>query len=799
MVRHNVGVTDVSERTPDPGPEQGPDDGDPQTDPDARTAFRDWPAAGRWAVYTVLLLILALAAATTATTAMVRRSFPDTDGTVTLPGLDDAADVRRDQRGIPHVQAATAHDLFYAQGYAQAQDRFFAMDVARHRAAGRLAELLGESAVSADLIARTLGWYRIAEDELPDLAPATQEHLRSFSDGVNAYLRSHSASRLSLEYTVLEVAGLNYKPERWSAVDSLAILKAEGSWRRDAQTEVDRAGLAVDRTPEEVDELYPAGAPAEGDTDAFVVSGELTRSGRPLLADSLVTGPSLPSRWYQVSLSCRPVSIDCPFDVTGATLPGIPGVLVGHTATAAWGLARSRADVADLFLVDLEGKEYRRGRARLPLQLRDELIRIQGEPSRTLTVRSTVDGPLLSDVVGEIATVGANAGAGTDTYAVALAATALAPSHAADALFELDRAVDARTVRAAAARLALPGYDLLYAGAGGGLGKITLGPLPTRASGHTGLDPAPGWEVSVSWVNRTARLPEDTAARAGVLGGNARIRALVAADPGGWTASALGRVQTDTRNPVAPVLVPALLKVPEPSRYYSDGQRLLAAWDYRQPAGSAAAAYFNAVWRNLLELTFGDQLRPRLRPDGGPRWQTFVRRLLREPNSPWWDDVSTEDVVEDRDTILSLAIRRARDELTRDVARDPDRWDWGDLQRMPLPDGPLRPRDLGLLSRLVDRGPYGVGGGAGTASGTTSDLADGYDVVRAPALRFVVDLGNLDDSRWVVLGGASGHAFAEHYRDQLARWRANRSFAWPFSDEAVQRATEDVLGLRRGD
>jgi penicillin amidase len=274
------------------------------------------------------------------------------------------------------------------------------------------------------------------------------------------------------------------------------------------------------------------------------------------------------------------------------------------------------------------------------------------------------------------------------------------------------------------------------------------------------------------------------------------VRALVRRPPaGGWTAAALGAVQADTRSPIAPVLVPYLLRVLQPSRYYADGQRLLARWDYRQPAGSAAAAYFNAVWSNLLRLTFGDELRASLQPDGGPRWQAVVKQLLRQPDSPWWDDAHTDAVVEDRDTILARAMRDARDELTRTVARDPKRWDWGDLLRMPLRDGPLRPRDLGLLSHLVDRGPYGVAGGSGTVAGTETDLSEGYDVVRAPLLRFVADLGDPDRSRWVVAGGTSGHAFADHYRDQLARWRAGETFPWPFGD----RPAGDLLRLRRGD
>jgi penicillin amidase len=787
---------------PGPVPDAGGDLSAEQDDP--RTPFREWPAAGRWTIYLIAGLVLALLAATVGTAAVVRRSFPRTDGTLSLAGIDAAADVRRDRLGIPHVLADGAHDLFFAQGYAQAQDRFFAMDVARHRAAGRLSELLGRSALSSDLVARTLGWRYLAEAEYPDLARSTKSYLHAFSAGVNAYLAGHTPSRLSLEYSLLEVAGLDYKPERWSPLDSLAILKADGSaWRDDVDDEVTRARLAIDRTPAQVEELYPAGAPVEGDADAFVVPGTRTASGHPLLADAIAGTPGLPSPWVQVSLRCRRVDADCPFDVTGATFDGVPGVLAGRNANLAWGLARSRADVADLFLEKVDGRRYLRGRRWLPLGSRDELIRIQGAASKTFTVRSTDDGPLLSDVSGEVSSVGANARvpAGSPArgngYAVALAATALTPARTADALFALDRATDAHAVRSAASGLALPGHDLLYAAADGAIGAVTLGPLPVRATGRRGTDATAGWRLRGHWTGvRNAPLPTLTVPDGGVLGGNERVRALVEHGPAsGWTAAGLSRVQTDTRNPLAPVLVPALLRLRLPAGYYSTGQRLIAHWDYDQPAGSAAAAYFNAVWSNLLRLTFDDQLRRSLRPDGGPRWMTLVAKLLRQPDNSWWDDTDTPEVVEDRDTILAEAMRDARDELTSTVARDPSQWQWGRLLRVRLGDQALRPRGMGLLSGLVDRGRHGVGGGNGTVAGTEADLASGYDVTTAPVLRFVADLGEPADSRWVVLGGASGHAFTSHYRDQAERWQDGESYRWPFTTSA----TEDVLRLRRSD
>ena len=165
--------------------------------------FRSWPRWGRWSTYGVAVVVLLLVGALLAGVVVVRDSFPQADGDVALPGLDGKVQVLRDDHGIPQIYAGTSHDLFYAQGFVQAQDRFFEMDVRRHTTAGRLSEMFGESTLEVDKTIRTMGWRRVAEQELSTLSPETQAYLQAFSDGVNAYIHTHSPSEMSLEYAVL--------------------------------------------------------------------------------------------------------------------------------------------------------------------------------------------------------------------------------------------------------------------------------------------------------------------------------------------------------------------------------------------------------------------------------------------------------------------------------------------------------------------------------------------------------------------------------------------------------------------
>ena len=860
-------------------------------------AFRGRPGWVRVSAYAVAALVLLLVVVSVGAVVMVRRPLPQTTGSLTVPGLGADVEVLRDARGVPQVYADDATDLFYAQGYVQAQDRFYDMDVRRHVTAGRLAELVGPAAVESDLTVRTLGWRRVAERELDLLEPTTRSYLESYSAGVNAWLRGRAVTGMSVEYTLLALGGLDYKPEQWTPVDSLAWLKAM-AWdlRGNMADEVARTRLAVDRTPEQVDELYPrypynrnapvlpddAGTPAPdaprpatawgvraaadtgastsraaadeelapleavrehlasvpallgtGDglgSNAWAVSGEHTVSGEPLLANDPHLGVSQPAVWYQTGLHCRTLSEDCPFDVTGFGFAGFPGVVIGHNRDIAWGMTNLDPDVTDLYLEKVEGKTYEYDGEQVPLVERDEEIRVEGEETRLITVRSTRHGPLLSDVSRELSSVGANAEVGPDApergngFGVALAWTALTPRPTADAVFALGRAEGWDDFREAARDFAVPSQNLVYADREGNIGYQAPGDVPVRQAGHDGRYPAAGWDPANDWTDRLVpfeQLPSRlnpaegfvVSANQAVTGPedplvlttdwdhgyrSQRIRRLLEAriaEGAQLDARSLQDVQTDTRNPMGPVLVPYLMRPLMTSEYYADGQRLLLDWDFTQPPDSAAAAYFETVWRSLLRLTFHDELPESLWPDGGQRWVAVVSNLLRQPDSQWWDDSTTTGVVEDRDVILGEALEQARDELTRRLSVSPEQWSWGRLHQLELQHQTVG-RGSAPAGALLDRGPVGVGGGATSVDATAWSAPAGYDVTTAPSMRMVVDLADLDASRWVLLGGASGHPASPHFSDQLETWVAGRSYAWPFSREAVERAAEDRLVLR---
>ncbi len=863
-------------------PEAASPDGSP--DRSWWRTFRAWPRAARIASYVAAGLVLVLIAGLVTGVVLVRRPLPETSGELSVPGLDAEVTVVRDEHGIPQLYGDSLDDLMRAQGFVHAQERFYEMDIRRHVTAGRLSELFGETTLETDEFIRTMGWRRVAQQELAMVKPETRAALEAYADGVNAYIESRSVSELAVEYTILRAGGLDYRPEPWTPVDTLAWLKAM-AWdlRGNMVAETERVLALDDHTPAEVAALYPpypyaenepivrqgavvdgvfeqdatksgsrlpqrpayltrAGEALRGVRDAvadmpavlgrgdgigsnsWVVDGEHSATGAPLLANDPHLGVTLPGVWMQMGLHCRTVSDDCPLDVAGFTFSGVPGVIIGHNADIAWGFTNLGPDVSDLYLERVVGNRWRYDGRLRPLATRTETIGVRGQEDVELTIRSTRHGPLLSDVSEDMEEIGEkapadHAGGGGHDYAVSLAWTALEPSPTADAVLMMNTARDWDSFRAAAARFDVPAQNMVYADREGHIGYQAPGRIPIRKSGNDGSLPAEGWRTDDDWTGDYVPFdglpsvldPEEgfiATANQAVTGREypfhitddwdrgyraQRIRQVIEAE-GELSVEEMADLQLDSRNPVAPTLTPYLTEIELPAGYYSDGQDLLRDWDFSQSSDGAAAAYFNVVWRNLLELTFHDDLPEEIWPDGGQRWVAVVDDLLERPAAPWWDDVDTNEV-EKRDQILEQALRDARDEMTQRQALDPDDWNWGHLHELELRNQTLGTSGLTPVEALVNRGPWKAAGGPATVNATSWDAAEGYEVTAAPSMRMVVSLADFDRSRWISLTGVSGHPFSDHYTDQTDLWAEGETLPWVFSEDAVDEAANDTLTL----
>ncbi|MDA8371207.1 MAG: penicillin acylase family protein [Nocardiopsaceae bacterium] len=867
----------------------------------------------RWALGVLAGLAVLVLIAAGVGVFTVQRSFPDYDGELALPGLDAPVTVYRDAYGIPQIYADTAEDLFTAQGFVHAQDRFWQMDVNRATTAGRLAEMFGPDQVETDAYLRTMGWRHVAEQEFDLLAEDTQRYLTAYADGVNAYLADRDGAEVSLEYAVLGFIAPDYEIQEWTPVDSLAWLKAM-AWdlRGNMQQETDRAGLlASGLTREQVEELYPdypeadhapivtggtvsdgefsagesgpadeALPPADGTarnapkapdapdapadpppaeavpveaataltevanglealpqllgpaspelgSNSWVVSGEHTESGLPLLANDPHLGAQMPSVWHQVGLHCTDVSQECPFDVTGFGFAGLPGVVIGHNADIAWGFTNLGPDVADLYLERIDGDAAIVDGEKEPLRTREETIAVAGGDDVELTVRSTRHGPLLSDAAADLREIGAEPPVDGDgepaeqaqsgDYAVALSWTALQPGTTADAIFLLNRATDFEGFREAARSFEVPAQNLVYADTDGTIGYQAPGRIPVRGKGD-GRWPAPGWDSAYDWDGEIPfeELPSVHNPESGfiVTANQAvtdtayphhltfdwdygyrsqRINDLLSATVEGGakvTAADMADIQADAENSGARAVVPHLLAA-DVDGTAAEAQKLLADWDFQQGTDSPQAAFYNATWRHLLPLTF-DELGEDYPMDSGSRGFVVLAGLLEDPDSAWWDGAKASG----RDEVVALAMERAADELTDRLGDDPAQWRWGDLHVLTARNQSLGVSGIAPVEWLFNGDPVEAAGGSSIVNATGWNPAEGYAVTTVPSMRMVIDLSDFDSARWIDLTGVSGHAFHEHYQDQTPLWAAGATIPMPFSPEAVREAAEDTLTLR---
>ncbi|MFN8413023.1 MAG: penicillin acylase family protein [Anaerolineales bacterium] len=813
------------------------------------------------------------------------KSFPQIDGQIKVDGLNGKVDVYRDQMGIPQIYASTSHDLFFAQGYVHAQERFWQMDAWRHIGSGRLSEMFGSGQADTDAFLRTLGWRQTAEAEWDQLGPESKAILQAYTDGVNAYLKDHSGTALSLEYAVLGLLSPKYEIEPWTPINSLTWGKAM-AWdlRGNMDEEITRAVLLKTMTPEQVTQLFPAypqdhpvivnnigdgstaaaSAPAFAKSDvstetlsaveknvssldsflgpwstsigsnSWAVSGKLTDTGMPLLANDPHLGIQMPSIWFQIGLHCVEKNTDCPFEVAGFSFAGVPGVIIGHNDKVAWGFTNVGPDVMDLYIEKVNPEnpnQYEVNGKWVDFKTRDEVIKMANGDTKNITVRSTRHGPVISDTFGALKDQGDpkdtefipfkdRAGVELpEQYVIALAWTALTPSTPFEAIWGFDRATNWEEFRKAASEFHVPAQNLLYADVEGNIAYQMPGDIPIRSKGD-GTVPVPGWTDEYEWKGMIPfeELPYTFNPKEGYIatannqvpprdypymvtydwdyGFRAnRIVNLIKNAPGKIDIAYIQKMHGDTYDANGETFVPLLLKLNLASDL-NPALDTLKNWDYQARADSTSAAVFNAFWRAFLKNTFNDDMpEKRYFPDGGSRWNEVMRELAKNPNDPFWDDKTTPNVTETMDDIMKKSFADGVAELQGMFGKDMSKWNWGDMHAATFRNSTLGESGVFLIEDLLNRGPYPVGGGEAIINATGWSVIDGYETNWLPSMRMIVDLGNLNNSVTVHTTGESGHAYHKHYDDMAPMWANIEYYPMWWNQDSVVKDAEGHLEL----
>ncbi len=829
---------------------------------------------GRCLFVSVSLVLLVGLVTVVVGTYAVRRSFPQVDGSLTMPGLHAPVEIYRDALGVPHIYASTEHDLLMAQGFVHAQDRFWQMDFQRHASSGRLSELVGQPGLDIDMFVRTLGWERVARQDVARLDAGTATVLQAYADGVNAYLHKRGkGSALSLEYVFLGLINPGYAPAPWTPRNSLTWAKAMAWVLGDnLDLEIRRAVLLNSLTSEQVADLFPPyptdhpvilpdfGLASQADWPAFdpvlapldlsralqtveargaaldavlgsrgeavgsnswVISGELTVSGGPLLANDPHLAAQIPSLWHQIGLHCAPKTPACPYDLAGFSLLGIPGVVIGHNDRIAWGLTDVTDDVQDLFIERINPNnpnQYEANEEWVDMELVQETIEVaRGDPVE-LTVRLTRHGPIISEVFDDLQGFAERTNLELPgQHAIALRWTGFEPSTIFSAILKINRAQNWDEFREAAREFDVPAQNLVYADVDGNIGYQTPGRIPIRAGGD-GTLPVPGWTEDYEWVGFIPfeELPFAlnppagyiVAANNAIVGTNyphrlslvwdygfraKRIVDMIEASPKPIAFQFVQDMQVDNKNLNAETLVPILLSLRFEDQRQEEVRSILIDWDYQQHMDLAAPALFEAFWKQLLAATFHDDLPEEQWPQGGSGWFEIVRRLVKDPQSLWWDDRNTAQI-ETRDQLFEQAFQAAVVEMEASLGREVGGWSWGDLHTITFRNEVMN--GFPLVGNLFNRGPYRTSGSSAVVNNVAWNTAETFEASGTlPSLRIIVDLSDLANSVGIHTTGQSGHAYHPHYIDMVDRWRDGEYHLMHWTLDPGRRGAESHLTL----
>ena len=807
---------------------------------------------------------------------LVQRPAPQHEGELDLPELDATVEVLRDQHGIPHIYAQTEADLWRAQGFTHAQDRLWQMEQNRRVAQGRMAELFGKVALDVDRFSRIVGFHRAAKVELDVLDEATITTLRYYCQGVNAYIRSRKG-KLAAEFNLLR-----RQPEEWTPQDILAFGKMMAwSLSINWESELIRLQLAAKLDPTLAADLepdYPNTNPTVGEgagsqesmrllhtaglmlneyeqlkgwmglaapgigqgSNAWVVSGKKTTSGRPVLCNDPHLVMSMPGAWYEVHLNCPPPSGNSSrgIHVSGASFAGAPGIIIGHNEQIAWGMTNAFPDVQDIYIErphpDNENGQSPRfeyeGEWEEATVLREEIYLRNSLRPHVEEVVITRHGPLLSGILKSD-----SPDSGFPDEPV-LTASPLAlrwighePGKVVRAILRINRAQNWQEFDAALSDWSAPSQVFVFADRDN-IAYRLAGAVPLRRSGN-GLVPAPGWNGDYEWDglipdNELPRLLNPTSGT--VVTANNKIAGddypyiLSFETMPGWRARRIEemlaqkdalslrdmeQIQLDETSLYAQALTPLLTDHLSEDPYVRVAVNMLQDWGYHMDQESPAALVFHYTLLHLLDLTFGQKLGATaegfLGKGSSPvflingfmlRAQTRLLELLqKEEDSPWYADAATgrrrtkKELIE---TALQLSVHRLR----REVNPTPRKWAWGRMHQIrynhTLGSAPI-------LGWLFNRGPYPIGGDGTTPNQTAfmPELPPGLVQVQA-AYRQIFEIGNWDASQSVTASGQSGHPVSRNYADQIPMWLEGAYHKMPWSRPAVEKGVRNRLILK---
>jgi penicillin amidase len=785
---------------------------------------------------------------------LTRRPLPRKHGTITLYGLHEPVEIITDVYGIPHIYAQNEDDLYFAQGYAHAQDRLWQMELNRRISAGRISEIVGPLALETDRFCRRLGMHRSAAADVAHLSTHNRRMLEAYADGVNTFIKKHS-TRLPLEFTLL-----GFRPEPWKPADTLQWGKMmgwslSGNWeieliraRLIAKLGVERAARLESGYDPRHPLIIPPGVEYQGinvglleqynqikelsgfgllgGSNNWVVDGTKTTTGAPILCNDPHLGQAAPSIWYE----CHLVAGD--IDVIGASFPGSPGIVIGHNQYIAWGVTNAVSDVEDLYIEKFHPErphlyEYQ-GQWEEAQVVREE-IKVRGLRQPVIEeVLITRHGPIIT----KFSSTTDNTPSNGSEMPLALRWTGLAQNNILSAVHRLNQATNWDEFRAALRYWDVPPQNFVYADIAGNIGYIMAGAIPIRSQ-EQALVPSPGWTGTHEWtgyipfdelpqifnpeqhfiVTANNRVVDDTypyyITHEWLNGYRAqRIRDLLSAKEKLDLAD-MATIQGDYYSIPASEVMPYLLQLQGKNPLEKAALEMLQTWDYILAPDSVGAAIYITTYHKLERIVLGASLgddEALLHSYLGAgatllavlngytsRSKPLLIRLLQEHNDNWFTGTAIPNSPTSWDSALNMALTAAVEELRDQLGSDISRWQYGKVHRMTYSHalGVIKP-----LRRFFNRGPFPVGGDADTVNVGMPLPTQPQEVTTVPSYRQIVDLANLTASLSSHAPGQSGHPVSKHYDDFIDMALKVDHHPMLFEREMIEANKEGTLHMR---
>lgn len=757
------------------------------------------PIKRKWVRFLTIFIVsilLLLTVAYTGGTLYIKRSLPVIKGEVSLRGLQDSVTVTRDQKGVPHIEAKNLHDLYVSQGYVTAQERLFQMDLSRRQASGELSEVMGEKTIEQDRFFLALGLRRAAEASYNLYSNEAKQVLKWYAEGVNLYIDEvRKANKWPLEFTLL-----GYEAKPWTPVDSLTIAKSMafdvgGHWKslafRQYLLNTVSEEKALDLFPaysEDASEIIAAVKQSNLDFSKllpekvvlneingsnWVVSGSKTKSGKPILANSLSAPLTTPSPWYEAHLQSPEVN------VSGEVMAGIPGIVVGHNEFIAWGITNINADVQDLYIEKRNPNnpyEFLHNDTWEMAQVITEAIRVKDKPAVDSKTVITRHGPIIAGLEN------------TET-ALALKWTASEPSTELEAIIRINNARDWNTFKEALTYFHAPAQNFVFAAKDGTIAYRVNGKIPIRKKGNSVL-PVPGWNDEYEWTGYIPweELPTIVNPQEGFItdAGNliknqsypyhinstgiqayqsARIQEVLQ-QKNTLTVEDMKKLQMDQMNLKARSLVPVFLqhiKEDELTTKEKEAISLLKKWDFTDDRNLGAPLLFHTWMQEIGNVLFEKDISENMQRLFEEKEQV-IDELLREAHNgqpgPWIQEQGGLDKV------LKKSLSKAVQSIMERQGASVKDWKWGDFHRLVFVHPLSHINPYNYLFNLET--PIPVGGSSVTVQSLSfNDEGLSY---RGVSSRFAIDLNDITTGYHIVAPGQSGHIQSEWYHDQMKDW-----------------------------